>query len=155
MLTTATVRDHGHIDEATATRIAELWNATYPTMRAVATARISAYRTQVAEKAWEVDPNHPHADDLRAFLPTEAKTRRRLKNAETLRRELGQLDRGTHRACTFSPGGFSVFSAYAAVRRLLAATSLNDHGLAAVYGLAAALADASDELMAARTQPAA
>ncbi|MEV5347141.1 hypothetical protein [Streptomyces achromogenes] len=145
MLTPATVRGYGRIDDATAASIADLWNAAYPTMRAVATDRVNAYRQQIKGEAWRIDPDHPRADILRPFLPTEASVRRRLKNAEALRRMLGQLDRGTYRACTRSPGGFSAFAAYNAVRALLQATTLNDRGLAAVYRLAAVLADTADE----------
>lgn len=144
MLTTATVRGNGRIADDTAARLADHWNAAYPTMRSVATSRVDAYRRQIKDEVWNVDPTHPHADALRAHLPTEAAVRRRLKNAETLRRELGQLDRGTHRACTRSTGGFSPLSAYAAVRALLSATTLNDLDLAPVYRLAAVLADAAD-----------
>lgn len=145
MLTTATVRSHGRTDDTTAGLIADLWNTAYPTMRAIATNRINAYRTQVRDEAWRIDPNHPHADTLRAYTPTEATIRRRLKNTETLRRELHQLDNGTHHACTRSPAGFTTGAAYTAVRALLDATTLNDRGLAAVYRLAAVLADAADE----------
>lgn len=146
MLTAATARSHGRIDDTTATRIADLWNAAYPTMRATVTGRIDAYRGQIRDESWQIDPDHPHADVLRAYTPTEAQLRRRLKNAEELRRVLGQLDRGTHRACTRSPGGFSVLAAYSAVRSLLKVTGLNDEGLSAVYRLAAELADAADDL---------
>lgn len=146
MLTAATVRAHGEIDDATATRIADLWNAAYPVMRAIATARIDSYRCQIRDEAWRIDPDHPHADVLRAYTPTEAQLRRRLKNAEALRLVLGQLHRGTHRACTRSPGGFSRHAAYSAVRALLDRTSSNDEGLSAVYRLAAELADAVDDL---------
>lgn len=145
MTTTATIRDHGRIDDNTATRINDRWNAAYPTMRAIATGRINNYRHQIRNEAWKVDPNHPHAEALQAYTPSEATLRRRLANLEDLRRALGQLDRGTHRACTRSPGGFSINSAYAAVRALLNATSLNDPDLAAVYDLAAVLATATDE----------
>lgn len=145
MLTTATVRNHGHTDEPTATRIADLWNAAYTVMRTIASNRIDAYRRQLQDQAWNIDPDHPHAEALRAFTPTENAIRRSLKDIEDLRRTLGQLNRGTHRACTRSPGAFSVLAAYSAVRCVLAATSLNDHGLSAVYQLAAALADGAEE----------
>ncbi|MGW1744519.1 hypothetical protein ACWCRD_02655 [Streptomyces sp. NPDC002092] len=145
MTTTATIRSHGRLDSTVAARIADHWNAAYPTMRALATDRINAYRQQVRDEAWKVDPAHPHAEAIQAFTPTEATIRRRLANLETLRRTLGQLDRGTHRACTRSPGGFSVLAAYTAVRALLGATSVNDEGLAAVYQLAAVLAEAAEE----------
>ena len=144
MTTTADVRNHGRIDTTTATRITHHWNTAYPTMRAIATARIDSYRRQVQDRAWEIDDTHPRADALRAYALTEPQLRRRLKNAETLRRELGQLDRGTHRACTQSPGGFTILAAYTTVRALLARTSVNDHGLAAVYQLAAVLAEAAE-----------
>lgn len=145
MPTTATIRSTSRTDDTTAATIAELWNAAYPTMRAIATARVAAYRQQIEGEVWRIDPNHPQAEAIAPRIPTEATTRRRLKNAEDLRRALHQLDNGTHRACTRSPGGFSLLAAYAATRSLLDATSLNDHGLAAIYRLAAALADASDE----------
>lgn len=145
MTTAATIRNQGRIDDTTATRIANLWNTAYPTMRAIATTRIDAYRRHVRDEAWKVDPTHPHAEAIQAFIPTEATIRRRLANLETLRRELGQLDRGTHRACTRSPGGFSVLAAYTAVRSLLGATSVNDEGLSALYQLAAVLAEAAEE----------
>lgn len=147
MLTAATIRSHGRVDDTTATRIADLWNAAYPVMRESATARVDAFRRQVRDEIWNAIPDlsNPHAETLRAFTPTEATVRRRLKDAEGLRRELGQLDRGAHRACTRSPGGFSTLAAYRAVRAFLDATTLNDRGLAAVYQLAAALADTADE----------
>lgn len=144
MTTAATIRNRGRLDDATACRVADRWNTAYPTMRTIATTRIDAYRRQIQDQAWHIDPTHPRAEALRAHTPTEAQLRRRLKNAEDLRRELGQLDRGTHRACTRSPGGFSILAAYTAVRALLARTSVNDHGLAAVYELAAVLADAAE-----------
>jgi hypothetical protein len=146
MTTAAAVRANGRLDETTATRIADLWNAAYPAMREIATAHVDAYRQQVREEVWNVIPSGPNADAVRAFTPTEAAVRRRLKRVEELRLVLGQLDRGTHRACTRSPGGFSAFAAYRAVRAFLDATTINDRGLAAVYQLAAALAEAADEL---------
>jgi len=144
MTTAATIRSYGRIDDTTAARIADRWNTAYPTMRTIATARINGYRRQIEDRAWEIDPTHPHAEVLRAYTPTEAQLRHRLKNTETLRLKLGQLDRGTHRACTQSPGGFTVLAAYTAVRAFLSHTSVNDHGLAAVYELAAVLADAAE-----------
>ncbi|MFI1701996.1 hypothetical protein ACH419_39450 [Streptomyces bobili] len=146
MPTAATIRSLGRIDDATATRIADHWNAAYPVMREIATARITAYRAQISNKAWQVDPVHPHADVLRAHTLTEAQLVRRLKGVEVLRRDLGQLDRGTHRACTQSPGGFNVLAAFTSVRNLLTVAGLGDRGLAPVYRLAAALAEAADEL---------
>ena len=145
MTTAATIRSHGRLDSTTAARIAAHWNTAYLTMRTLATDRINAYRLQIRDEAWKVDPTHPHAEAIQAFTPSEATIRRRLANLENLRRTLGQLDRGTHRACTRSPGGFSVLAAYTAVRALLGATTVNDEGLAAVYRLAAVLAEAAEE----------
>jgi hypothetical protein len=145
MVTTATIRNHGRTDEPTANRIATLWNTAYPTMRTIAGTRITVYRNQIRDRVWEIDPTHPHADTLRAYTPTEKQLRRSLKDIEHLRRSLHQLDNGTHRPCTQSPATFSTLAAYSAVRCLLAITSLNTHGLAPVYQLAAALADAAEE----------
>lgn len=130
---------------ATAPAIATLWNTAYPTMRTIAGTRITVYRTQIRDRVWEIDPTEPNADLLRAYTPTEKQLRRSLKDIENLRRTLHQLDNGTHRACTRSPGSFSLFAAYSAVRCLLATTSLNTHGLAPIYQLAAALATACEE----------
>lgn len=134
--------------------IAALWNAAYPTMRAITTHRINAYRRQIEDRVWDIDPTQPNAELHRAYTPTEHKLHRRLKNTETLRRTLHQLDRGTHRPCTQSPPAFSPLAAYSAVRAFLDATGINDHGLADVYRLAAVLAEAAEERhheLAART----
>ncbi|MFF7550900.1 hypothetical protein ACFZCU_45960 [Streptomyces canus] len=125
--------------------IATLWNTAYPTMRTLAGTRITHYRRQLQDRAWDIDPTQPNADLLAAHTPTEKQLRRSLKDIENLRRTLHQLDNGTHRPCTRSPGSFSTLAAYSAVRCLLATTSLNTHGLAPVYELAAALADAAEE----------
>ena len=134
--------------------IAPLWTAAYPTMRAIATHRITAYRRQIADRVWDIDTADPNAELLRAYTPTEHKLHRRLKNTENLRRTLHQLDNGTHRPCTQSPPAFSALAAYTAIRALLNLTGLNDHGLADVYLLAAALSEAAEERyreLAART----
>lgn len=133
------------LNDTTTTAIAEHWNTAYPAMRAITTNRITTHRRHIHSQAWVIDPNHPHADALRTYTPTEAQTRRRLTNTEHLRRTLHQLDNGTHRACTRSTGSFSPRAAYTAVRALLGITSANDHDLGAIYRLAAVLADASDE----------
>lgn len=125
--------------------LADPWNAAYPTMRAIATSRITAYRRQIADRVWDIDPANPNADILRAYTPTEPRLRRQLKNAETLRRTLHQLDHGTHRPCTQSPAAFSPFAAYGAVRGFLRTVSANDRGLGDVYRLAAVLAEAVEE----------
>lgn len=125
--------------------IAPLWDAAYPTMRAIATSRITTYRSQIADRVWDIDPANPNAEILRAYTPTEPRLRRRLKNAETLRRTLHQIDNGTHRPCTQSPPAFSPFAAYGAVRDFLRTVSANDRGLGDVYRLAAVLAEAVEE----------
>lgn len=139
MTTTATVRGIGRIDDTTATRVTDLWNAAYPTMRTILTASINGRRDRIRREGWTQD-DLPRADwgsrkDLGA----------RLAGLEGLRRDLGQLDRGTYRGCTRSPGGFSAIHAYWSVRRVLEATSINDRGLACVYELATALARVSDD----------
>lgn len=122
-----------------------LWNAAYPTMRATATSRIAGHRQQITDRVWDIDPANPNAELIRAYTPTEAKLHRRLKNAETLRRTLHQINSGTHRPCTQSPPAFSPFAAYGAVRDFLRTVSFNDHGLGDVYRLAAVLAEAVEE----------
>ncbi|MGH8966331.1 MAG: hypothetical protein ACRDXB_13525, partial [Actinomycetes bacterium] len=82
----------------------------------------------------------------------EKKAHRKLKLAEDLRRDLGQLDRGTHKPCTRSPGCFSVTAAYMAVRNLISLSSLNSEGMASVYRLAAELAEAEERVNEARKE---
>lgn len=125
--------------------VADLWSAAYPTMRATTTSRITAYRQQIEDRVWDIDPANPNAELIRAYTPTEAKLHRRLKNAETLRRTLHQISSGTHRPCTQSPPAFSPFAAYDAVRDFLRTGSANDRGLGDVYRLAAVLAEAVEE----------
>ncbi|GAA3312105.1 hypothetical protein GCM10020295_83050 [Streptomyces cinereospinus] len=61
-------------------RIADRWNAAYPAMRTILDTVIQAQRAA----------QQPTVDVARL---------------ERVRRELGQQDRGTFRACTRSPGG--------------------------------------------------
>lgn len=150
MLTAEIVFETGRFSYAKAESLADLWNAAYPLMRAIATRRVEYLRTSVKDKTWEVDPEHPAAEALRQSTPSEAKFRRRLKLAEDLRRELGQLDRGTHKLCTCSPGSFTVTGAYMLVRRLIDITSLSSEGLPAVYRLAAVLAEEEEKVNADR-----
>jgi hypothetical protein len=138
VLTIATARSYGRLDDTTASDIANLWNAAYPTMRTILTASINGLRDRIQREGWKQE-DLPKTDwgssrDLGA----------KLARMEGLRRGLGQLDRGTYRACTRSPGGFDPVSAYWAVRDVLAATSTGDRNLAAVYELAAILSLASD-----------
>jgi hypothetical protein len=145
VITTATVRGAGSLDDTSAAQIADLWNAAYPTMRTIVTGRISSDRGLIRDEAWKVDASHPQTEVLRTFAPSEKDLRARLERMERLRLVLGQLDRATYRGCTRSPGGFSPLGAYRSVRSLLGATTVNDHDLASVYELAAALARASDD----------
>lgn len=56
MLTAATIRSHGRVDDTTATRIADLWNAAYPVMRESATARVDAFHAAGAGRDLERHP---------------------------------------------------------------------------------------------------
>lgn len=144
------VHETGQFSYAEAEHLADLWNAAYPAMRSIATGYVEGVRRSIKERVWEVDPKHPRAETLRELVPSEAKLTGRLKRAEELRRVLGQLDRGTHKLCTRSPGSFTVTGAYMAVRHLLNVSSLSTKGMGPVYRLAAALAEAEEELNAER-----
>lgn len=138
MLTAATARAHGALDDKTAQDLAGQWNAAYPTMRRILNASIDGLRARIQREMWTLD-NLAKADqgssrDLGA----------QVARLEGLRRVLGRLDRGTHRGCTRSPGGFSPTSAYWSVRDFLAVTTVGDRGLSDVYELAAHLAFIQD-----------
>lgn len=150
MLTADAVHEGGPLDYARAKALADLWNLAYPVMRGIMTRYIESYRRQVESKAWDVDPASPMAEFLQQRTPPEDVFRRKLKTAETVRQEMGQLDRATHKACTRSPGGFSITSAYRIVRSVLNASSLSTENLAAVYRLAASLAEAEEAVNAER-----
>ncbi|MFF8293618.1 hypothetical protein ACF068_31040 [Streptomyces sp. NPDC016309] len=81
------------IEQNQAQRIADRWNAAYPAMRSILDDVIKAQRA--AER--------PTVDVARL---------------ERVRREMGQQDRGTFKACTRSPGAFSVSHAFSQVRRV-------------------------------------
>lgn len=140
MLTTATARSHGQLDDTTASTLAGQWNAAYPTMRTILNAAIATLRARVEREAWTQDNLRP--EDHGSDRDLGAK----LARLEGLRRGLGRLDRGTYRGCTRSPGGFDSVSAYWSVRDFLAVTTIGDSGLADVYVLAAHLAYISDAL---------
>ncbi len=140
------VHETGHFSYAEAEALADLWNGAYPAMRKIATGYVEGLRLSVERRSWEIDPKHPQAEALRSLALPEGKVRRKLKLAEDLRRELGQLDRGTHKLCTCSPGSFTVTGAYMAVRNLISASSLNSDGMSSVYRLAAALAEAEERV---------
>jgi hypothetical protein len=150
VVTAPVVQDHSPLSGEAAAEIAGLWNDAYPVMRKIATSYVDSMRDYVEREGWVVDPGHPHAEVLQAYATPEGKARRKLKYGEELRRELGQLDRGTHRPCTRSPGCFSVTAAYSRVRGLLGISSLSTPGMGSVYRLAAALADAEEVVNEAR-----
>lgn len=140
------VFENGVFSYAEAEALADLWNAAYPVMREIATTYIEGQRMAIEEKAWEIDPKHPQAEALREFTPGKAKFLYRLKQVENLRLTLGQLDRGTHKLCTRSPGGFTVTGAFMAVRSLVRITSLSTPNQRPTYLLAAALAEAEERV---------
>jgi hypothetical protein len=150
MLDAELVHETGHFSYADAEHLADLWNRAYPVMRQIATLYIEGMRAYIEREGWVIDPAHRHAEVLQAYTTPEKKARRKLKLAEELRRDLGQLDRGTHKLCTRSPGGFTVTGAYMAVRNLLNISSLSSEGLASVFRLAAELAEAEERVNEAR-----
>lgn len=150
MLDADLVHETGHFSYADAEHLADLWNHAYPAMRKIATAYIEGMRAYIEREGWVVDPKHPQAEALRTYVLPEGRARRKLRHAEELRRDLGQLDRGTHKPCTRSPGCFSVTSAYMGVRNLIILSSLGSEGLADIYRLAAVLAEAEERLNAER-----
>lgn len=150
MLTAELVHETGHFSHSDAEYLADLWNAAYSDMRKIATRYISGMREYIEQEGWVIDPAHPQAETLQAYTTPEKKARRKLRLAENLRRDLGQLDRGTHRPCTRSPGCFSVTAAYMAVRSLIGVSSLSSEGMPQIYRLAAELAEAEERVNEAR-----
>ncbi|MFF0142650.1 hypothetical protein ACFYRN_40235 [Streptomyces sp. NPDC005227] len=122
VLTVATVRTYRHLDLTDAQRLVEHWSAAYPAMRTILDSVITAQR----------GAKRPTAD---------------LRRLEDTRRELGQVDRGTHRVCTRSAPSFSPTSAGWLVRNVIAVTHVGHPDAGAIYRLAAELADlAADEV---------
>lgn len=140
MITVADVRSSDtRIDTETAQRITDLWNVAYPHMRTALTAVIDGNRRYLAE-----------ADRWQLSEEKQAATARRIKETEQIRRELGQLDGSTLRACTRSMGGFYVSGALALVMNALPAFSFGSPHLGDAYRLAAVLADVVGARTAAR-----
>jgi hypothetical protein len=150
MLSADEVHATGALCYADAEALADLWNRAYPVMRAISTRYIAAYRKRIESEEWNVDPASHMAEFLRERTPPESTFRRKLKNAERVRQEIGQLDRATYKGCTRSPGGFSITGAYMLVRSVLGVSSLGTEGMADVYRLAASLAGAEEKLNAER-----
>ncbi|MFF9036422.1 hypothetical protein ACF090_13230 [Streptomyces sp. NPDC014892] len=102
-ITSTDIRNLNHwIDEATATYIADLWNTAYPGMRNTLTEEIKR-TTPFADNGDE------HSDHWKGHLLRAKNTRKRL----------AQLDNGTFKGCTRSPGGFSVSGALSEVSALV------------------------------------
>lgn len=121
-LTVATVRTYRDIDLPRAERLVERWHAAYPAMRTILDTVITAQR--------------------KAQRPTVD-----LRRLEDARRELGQVDRGTHRVCTRSAPSFSPTSAGGLVREVIVVTHVGHRDAGAIYRLAAELAElAADEV---------
>ena len=117
------------LDEATAARVAEGWTAVYPAMRRVLDDVIRANR----------NTDRPLVN---------------VRRVERVRRELGQIDRGTHRPCTQSPPAFSPRAAYGLVRYVLRLMPVGHPHAGDMYRLAAELADVNNELDRRRRQAA-
>lgn len=132
MITTGTVRSVGQIDDTTAARISELWNLAYPDLREALTNVISNRRDHL-RKAEQAEPLSQEAKSSAAQY---------IKRMEETRRALGQLDRGTYRGCTRSPGAFTANSALSAVSRALKAVPFGSPHAGNAYRLAGELADA-------------
>ena len=114
------------VDEVTASRIADLWNTAYPGMRADLTAEIK-----------RVTPLAETADDA------DGRWKGHILRAKKVRKELAQLDNGTYRGCTRSPGGFSTYGALTAASDLMnmRAGRLTGPNAGNVFRLLAELAD--------------
>ncbi len=119
-LTVEKVVTNQNIDWASAERLVEHWNAAYPAMRTVLDTVIAAQR--------------------KAERPTVD-----LPRLERVRRELGQVDRGTHSVCTRSAPFFSPTAAEWLVRDVIAVTHVGHPQAGAIYRLAAELADLAVE----------
>ncbi|WP_330335786.1 hypothetical protein OHS33_39325 (plasmid) [Streptomyces sp. NBC_00536] len=130
MLTTDSVTTR-FIDDDQAQRITGHWNAVYPRMREILTSAIDAQR------AAEQPSGDPRPALVRELWPATAD----LAMLEGVRRDLGQLDRGTFKDCACSTGAFSVGEARDRVHQVLNITSTGDPALGAIYRLAGELAD--------------
>ncbi|MEU6965080.1 hypothetical protein [Streptomyces chrestomyceticus] len=127
MVTTDSVRAGSRfISDEQAQSITDHWNPVYPAMRRTLETVIKAQQA--------VDPDRRTVDVARL---------------KAVRRGLGQLDRGTYKGCTRSPGAFSVYGALRHVDEVLAVTLSGTPEKGAIYRLASALADADVAINAA------
>lgn len=123
MITIDTVRTNGRISDEEAAQVVDLWTTAYPAMRQILDTVIRANRAT----------DRPVVDVNRLVR---------------VRRELGQMDRGTHRPCTQSPPGFSPWQAFRMVRAVADVTSSGSPDAGAIYRLVAALADLTADMAA-------
>lgn len=100
------------------------WTETYPEMRRILDTVIKANR----------NARRPVAD-----VPSLVR----------VRRDLGQLDRGTHQPCPQGPVGWNSYAAFRLVREVVTATPLGDPAAGAVLRLAADIADQNSAARAA------
>ncbi|MEV8476196.1 hypothetical protein [Streptomyces sp. NPDC051173] len=114
MLTMETVRTNRHLDEDQAARVVELWNAAYPGMREILDTVIRVWREA--------------GDD-------------RVERLERVRRELGQMDRGTYQDCKRSAPVFIPSHSRGHLLAVLNVTSIGNPHAGAIHRLAAELAD--------------
>ncbi|MDL4815483.1 hypothetical protein [Actinomadura opuntiae] len=114
-----------HLSEAAAQYLTDLWNTAYPHMRTDLTEVIAAHRNA----------------SLRRPGRQRTETAKEIRRYESVRRELGQLDRGTHRPCSRSEPRFSLFAATNAVRHALDALPVDSPHAGDIYRLAAELSD--------------
>lgn len=136
--------DREHLSYADAERLADLWNAAHPLMRNLLSAEIGRVRGFVKRAVWEKPVTELYAENIPDYGRSETRTRRRLKYVESLRLELGQLDKGEHRPCTQSPKCFSITAAHSRVTSMIHFASNVQEGMAPVYRLAAVLAEEHD-----------
>lgn len=102
-ITSTDVRHLNHwVDEATASYIADLWNTAYPGMRATLT-------NEIKRTIPFAETNDERSDYWKG----------RVIRARNTRKRLAQLDNGTYKGCTRSPGGFDISGALSEVSALV------------------------------------
>lgn len=104
------------------------WPTTYPAMKSVLDALIKTNR----------GARRPAVD---------------VTSLQRVRRDLGQLDRGTYQACTRSPHGWNSFAAFRLVREVACVTPLGHPDAPAFFRLAADIAELNAAARAALARP--